>query len=290
MEKLKIRAERFFLRSPNINVCFRMTIQGNISKNAFEKALSDVCKRHPILNCTIAIDDDFNAWFIPNNCTIAIDYYQCDEMPDWHVWYKKIDDMPFDFTNGPLVKICVIWKNNEIEVIILGHHIIGDGIGYFNLTKDILLALDEKLDTTPQIPPPNNEFIIKNKLDILQKIYANKLNKDWKKNRMRFSEEEYRSFFLEYRRKFTPAFYFNSIGEDDLKKIVHKCTMEKLSVNELIISAFARSFSSGKQIRVGIAINTRNELVTKPNDCMGNYLSGILVKLKFNTKNEFIRM
>ena len=288
MDKLKILTERFFLRSPNINVCFRILISRNIGKETFDEALGNVCKRHPILNCSIEIDNDYIAWFLPNNCRVVTDYFQSDEMPDWQIWHKKADNIPFDFLNGPLARMCVIWGENQTEIIILGHHIIGDGIGYFNLAKDILLALDKKLETTPQILTANNEFIKKNKLGFILKLYAKKLNKEWEKNRIRFSEDEYRSFFYEYRKNFIPGSYFYSINEDNLQKIIQKCKVEKISVNEIVTSAFAMALFSGKKLRVGIAVNTRNELISKPHNCMGNYLSATLAKIKHIPKNEFM--
>jgi NRPS condensation-like uncharacterized protein len=275
MEKIKLETERLFLRSPNINVCFRIILEGRIDSKRFAAAMEGVCKRHPLLNCSIKIDNDHNAWLVPNASRIEIEYYIPEEMPDWKIWYKKIDDTPFDFLRGPLAKICIIAGGSQTEIIILGHHIIGDGMGYLNLTKDILLALDNKLETIPQIPPTDTQFIKGKKLKILSKIYARKLNKEWRKNRVHFSEDDYRIFFREYRDKFIPRMYLDSIDKNDLKTLMEKCKANKLTVNELVTSAFAIALASGKKLRVGVAVNTRDELITKPYNCMGNYISGI---------------
>ena len=101
MEKLKIAAERLFLRSPNINVCFRILLKGSIGIKKFDAALDIVCKRHPLLNSAIKIDNDNNAWFNQNSCRVAVDYYNSEEMWDWEIWYKKADDIPFDLIKGP---------------------------------------------------------------------------------------------------------------------------------------------------------------------------------------------
>ena len=288
MEKLKIAAERLFLRSPNINVCFRILLKGSIGIKKFDAALDIVCKRHPLLNSAIKIDNDNNAWFNPNSCRVAVDYYNSEEMWDWEIWYKKADDIPFDLIKGPLVRICLIFGNNQTEIIILGHHIIGDGIGYLNLTKDILLALDGKLESIPQMPTINNEFIKNNKLSLLTKMYARILNRKWRKSRIRFSEDDYCSFFYEYRDKFIPGSYSNSIDENGLKKIIEICKNYKLTVNELITSAFAVVMFSGKELPIGIAVNIRNELTTKPYFCMGNYVTGILAKMRFAPTDDFL--
>ena len=293
MEKIKILTERLFLRSPNINVCFRILISGNIDKNRFKLAINDVCKRHPLLNCSIEIDKEHNAWFVKNRDNIDIEYYTSEKI-DWQDWYEKIDNAPFDFFHGPLAKICVIHCNDKIEIIVLGHHIIGDGIGYLNLAKDILLSLDNKLEIIPQIPPLNNKFKRGGKLRFLSRLYAKKLNEEWVKNRINFSENDYRVFFRQYRNKFIPKIYMNSIDEIDMKKLINKCKENSFTVNELMTSAFSIAMNelpdsySSKEIRIGVAASTRNELINEPYYCMGNYVTGIAVNVNLTQGKDFI--
>jgi NRPS condensation-like uncharacterized protein len=294
MEKIKILTERLFLRSPNINVCFRMKLAGNIGTKELETAISNICTRHPLLNCSIEKDDAHNAWFVRNAAHLGIEFYRLDEMPDWQDWYKKQDAVHFDFLHGTLVKFCVISDENQVEIIILGHHIIGDGIGYFNLAKDILLALDNKLDAAPQIPPVNNKFIKGGKLGFLSKLYAGKLNKEWKKNRGSFSENDYRLFFEQYRTRFVPKIYINSIDEPNLKNLIEKSKTNNVTVNELITTAFSTAMIElsgnypGKEIRLGVAANTRNELTTRPYNCMGNYVTGISANVSLFPEKDFM--
>jgi NRPS condensation-like uncharacterized protein len=271
-----------------------MLITGMIDRNRFQPAIDRVCKRHPLLNCSIETDKEHNAWFIPNTSHIKIEYYNSEEIADWQDWYKKTDNIPFDFIHGPLVKICVISGTDETEIIVLGHHIIGDGIGYLNLAKDILLSLDNKLGIIPQIPLPDNKFKQGGKLRFLSGLYAKKLNRKWKKNRIFFSENDYYVFFEQYRNKFISAIYMNSIHETDLQKLIDICKINNITVNELITSAFAIAMVelSGnypdKEIRIGVAANTRNELITEPCHCMGNYVTGIAANINYIPEKDFI--
>ena len=200
MEKLKMTTERLFLRSPNINVCFKMSIDRDVAPEDFSRAMNAVSTRHPLLQCFIEIDKDHNAWFVPGAPPVEAAYYRREEMPDWKSWHKKTDDEPFDFMHGPLVKICVITGNSQTEIIVLGHHIIGDGIGYLNLAKDILSALDNRLEAIPLMTPANNTFIKGRKLGFLSGLYAKKLNAAWRKSRTHFSENDYDNFFSELSR------------------------------------------------------------------------------------------
>jgi hypothetical protein len=292
MKKFPIVNERLYLSSPSINVCFRTIIKGAFDKRNIEDALKKVCLRHPFLNSFLEMDNDNNRWLVQKDDPINVEYYKANEM-DWQTWYKKNDNNPFYFSRGPLVKFCVIIDKN-IEIIILGHHIVGDGIGYFNMTKDILLALDNRIDITPLIPPyeATDKYFKKTiLLDPGVHSYANSLNEEWRKSRIRFSEKEYLEFFEHYRSKHSPTFYMASIKGNDAKKLLEKSKSNGLTINETIASAFSVAIMkilNKNEIRLGVAANIRNELVSEPNNCMGNYVTGISTKAHYDPSNDFV--
>jgi NRPS condensation-like uncharacterized protein len=212
---------------------------------------------------------------------------------DWQTWYQKTDSVPFDFAKGPLARFCIITGENT-EIIIVGHHLLGDGIGYLNVVKDVLRALDNNIDTTPQIPPaePADRYFKETVLlDAPTKAYAKALNEEWRANRVRFSEEAYAAFFKEYRKKYAPALFMASLEGDDVKKVLKKSKINGLTVNEILAAAFSGALMEKlgkKELRLGIAANIRNELVSEPNDCMGNYVTGISATIHSDPAGSFI--
>ena len=304
MKGFPILGERLYLRSPSINVCFRTIIRETFDKKEIENVIEKVCIKHPFLNSFLEIDDENETWLVSKNDPMGIEYYKSNEM-DFLTWYKKTDNTVFDFSHGPLVKFCVIMGTNSeprrgeasssnTEIIILGHHIIGDGIGYLNLLKDILLALDNRLVLNPQIPPYEDKdkyFKDTVLLDTGVHLYACGLNAEWRKSRVKFSEKEYLDFFKQYRNKYVPGLYMASVEGDNSKKILKKSRLNGLTVNELIASAFSVSAMetlNSKEIRLGVAVNIRNEIVSEPNVCMGNFVTGIAVKVNNDTSKDFI--
>jgi NRPS condensation-like uncharacterized protein len=291
MDNFPIMNERLYLRSPSINVCFRVIIGGTLDKNKVKEALEKICIRHPLLKCSLKIDNDNNAWLV-QNCGLSIECYKSTEI-DWKTWYKTNDNIPFDFSKGPLIKFCVI-NGKDTEIIILGHHIIGDGVGYLNLIKDILLALDNNIDINPQLPPfkPEEKYFKETiLLEQPTKDYAQWLNGEWRKNRIHFTEKDYRDFFEKYRKTYSPSLYMASLEVDSLKKLLEKSKSNGLTVNEVITSAFSVALMEildKEELRVGVAANIRNELVSEPNNCMGNFVTGISTKVIKNSENDFI--
>jgi NRPS condensation-like uncharacterized protein len=291
MDSFPLMNERLYIRSPSINVCFRIIIEGTFLQNNLEEALKKVVLRHPLLQCAVETDDENNKRLV-QNCGLNIEYYNSSAM-DWQKWYTINDAIPFNFLKGPLVKFCVI-SGKDSEIIILGHHIIGDGIGYLNAVKDILSALDNKIPPTPQLPPftATDKYFKKTVLlDQSTKDYAQWLNEEWRKNRIHFLEKEYNNFFQQYRKEFNPSFYMASLEGSSVKKIVEQSKSNGLTVNEIITSAFAivlMEMLDRQELRVGVAVNIRNELASEPNNCMGNFVSGISAKINKNLGNDFI--
>jgi hypothetical protein len=66
-----------------------MKLTGNIEIKELETAISTICKKHPLLNCSIETDNEHNVWFVQNATHIGIEFYKSEEMPDWRDWYKK---------------------------------------------------------------------------------------------------------------------------------------------------------------------------------------------------------
>jgi NRPS condensation-like uncharacterized protein len=292
MEKIPILNEQLHLYSPNINICHRITIEGKFDTKQIDEAIRKTGKRHPLLNCFIKIDNDMKAWFVKNTNSLKAEYYKTDEM-DWFTWYKKTDNIPFDFEHGPLVRICVIF-GKQIEILILLHHIVSDGIGILNLGDDLLLALDNKIDETPQIPPVGCKFKDATELDAFTKTIIKKLNNKWEKNPVHFSSGDYLTLFEQYRKKFVPNLYLTSLEKGNINKLFEKCKLNGLTVTEAIISAFSiaiielSGYYKKNELLLGIAVNVRNDLIEEPKYCMGNYVSGILTKIKYNPKEIFM--
>lgn len=294
MDKRKMGNERIHFRSPNINVCFKAEIIGNFAEDDFRRAIDVISLRHPIVNCVVNLDDTGNAWYVLGKGTVGIEYYSNVSLTAWREWYEKIDGTPFDFEHGPLVKIGVFCNGNTTDIVIIGHHILGDGLGYLNLLKDILSSLDGRPNTIPLLPP---ERIILNKnikLGLLSEYFAKKLNKSWKASAKVFSSEDYINFFNSYRQKNPPCMFLDSIDGVEVTKLLEACKKNNITVNEAIATAFTAAFQqtdderyANNQIRFGSAASVRNELKEPAPGCMGNFVTGVAVTVHYDGDKSF---
>ena len=294
-----MRSERLSLRSPNCNICYKAIISRTIEKDEFMRAVGLLCERHPKLIATIEIDENNDAWYIPGAGSVGVEFFGAGDGMDWMKWFEITDGAPFDYRNGPLVKIGVISDTVKTNIIIIGNHLLGDGLSYLNLTKDLLLALDGRLDATPQLPYEGNRFRAKMKPGILLKLYVKSLNKAWRdSDRKRLSEDEYKTFFYEYRKKYPPKMRFASIKEPELSILLSACKKAKITVNEAVAAALSAAIQENnkesypgyndKPIRLSIAVNIRNDLINPDANYMANYATSISMKINYNHKRRFI--
>jgi len=164
------------------------------------------------------------------------------------------------------------------------------------LFRDLLKALSGELDSMellPSVMKVKSTFPSKAKSGIVTRILSYYLNRSWNKNSKKFTNQDFYEFFYDYRSKNSPAMYINSLDKEVTEKIILKCHENKITVNEALITAFLFSLQKvdqkhiGKTDEVGVAINVRKVLTPNPGESMGNFVSGIMVKVKYNYGKSF---
>jgi len=293
MEKRKMGKERIYLRSPNINVCFKAGIAGDFSQDDFRRAIDIASERHPLANCAVRLDDEGCAWYLPGMSKIGFEFFDGASSAAWREWREKTDNIPFDFERGPIVKIGAFRREGSADIAVLGHHILGDGIGYLNLLKDILLALDGKPNATAPFLPERIAFKDKAGIGFLSGYVAKNLNRAWRKTARSFSTDDYARFFKAYRLENPPGMYLGEIDGSQTMKLLEACRKHGVTVNEAIAAAFTAALQNeveryaGRHARLGCAASIRGELEIPAPDCMGNFVSGVSVKARYDNGKPF---
>ncbi|MCL1996501.1 MAG: hypothetical protein FWG63_09870 [Defluviitaleaceae bacterium] len=267
----KLQSETAYLFSPNINVCFSVNIKHGFTVESIQMAIDIVVKRHPILLTTIRANNN-GEWFYDSGGKVDVQFLN--EKTTLTDWYAKNDCIPFQWDKG-LIKIGVFVESDSTDIMILGHHILGDGLGYLNLIRDILSALDGKSFDKASVLPKENFVKDSGKAGLLMKLFAKSLNKKWGKTGKRFTYNEYTELFHGYRKELPPGLYLNNIESVDTIRAT--CQKARLTVNEIFAAAFVFALNrlGQKEVRLGCAASTRSEMYHDVSDAMGNFTTGI---------------
>lgn len=292
-ESIHINTEREHIFSPDIHVGIAAKINKRIDKDKIYNAIKLLQHRHPLLTATITFEENNAAYYkLDSAKPIQPDFMEIDNTLCWREWMEGINCQPFDFQNGPLIKILVINSKRHTTIAALGHHLLGDGISFVYFMRDFLAALDNKLDDTQLIPPiiQNASYLpLGGRLRFLPKLLAKKLNSDYRKTGKTFTYEEYHAIYNNYNYNKKPAICLFSFNIKETQELIDKCHLQHVTVNEAITTAFlaARMKAGNKSDYVGVSCNIRSEMLKDPKDSMGNFVSGISISAQYDFALSF---
>jgi NRPS condensation-like uncharacterized protein len=263
------------LHSPNINVCFTARVDRTFTEAEANAAAQALVKRHPSLAYTVKTDADGNRYYDGGGGMEVSVLPSCDLIE----LYKRIDGEPYVF-HKPLVKLYLLNGENSSDIMLIGHHVVADGIGYINLLRDTFSALEGRLPVGTRELPENNAIADGGRGGFLLGLFASGLNKKWAKQGRRFTEEEYYDFFAKYRAEYEPQILQKQIGDDFISRLHKACKDKNITVNEAICEAFSTAiFETQKRVslRVGVAASIRSEMKTPAHNALGNFTTGVSV-------------
>ncbi|MDR0531238.1 MAG: condensation domain-containing protein [Oscillospiraceae bacterium] len=264
-----------FLHSPSIHVCFRARLTQDFSDEQYRAAAIAVQRRHPVLRRVIARGKD--GYCFAKGGKVSLEF---PADADWKAWYARTDAIPFDFEHGPLLKIAVLRGNGGADLVLLGHHILGDGLGFLNLLRDFLAALNGTLPGEAQELPEDNT--LKKKPDLQLKLTAALVNRKWRQHPTLFTREDALALFRDYRAQNPAGMFLAEESEEWLQALRRRCKAEGLTVNEAIARAFVRALqqqNGGQPVRLGCACSLRGNMRTPVDGAMGNFVSGVSAKV-----------
>ena len=290
---IRINTEREHIFSPDIHVGIAAQISKIIDNDSIHEAIKALYHRHPLLTATIVFDEDNVAYYkLYSSKPIQLEFVESEDFMIWESWMTDTNHKPFDFQNGPMLKMLVIRSKGHTTFAVLGHHLLGDGISFVFFMRDFLASLDKHLDDIQLFPP-----IIKNTLSLpvegrlgwLMKVLAKKMNRDYRKSGKQFTYNDYYSMYETYNLSKNPSMCICSLNTDETQRLIGLCRSHRVTVNEAITTAFisARKNTGIKSDYLGVSCSIRTEMTVNPKEGMGNYVSGIATSSNYDDLLDF---
>lgn len=136
-------------------------LDGELDRAALKSALADLVTRHPALRSTFS-EDGTTQFFHPSTSTVEVmehDFSDITGSPSSHLplsLIKKAESsIPFDLTNGPLLRIHLVkLGSNRHEVVFTAHHMICDGWSFGMILAELASAYNaRKAGKLPRLAP-----------------------------------------------------------------------------------------------------------------------------------------
>jgi len=269
----KIMTERTHYYAPAINIVLIVNIGGNPTEEELRTAIHKTVEKHEILSSKVTLEDNGDGYYIviPKGI-LKIETRNSEGEEDWKQIIYEQERIPFNFIEGELLRFFILRKIDVTQLVIVAHHLVGDGLAMTYLIRDIMTALADPSvkDSKQPIRLFQEEDMPKTSaLNPLLQSMVKRLNKSWNKQKRVFQYEEFLTMFQKYWSNCQTSIEDIIISGEDLRKLQEKCKSNHITINSAITTAFLLAAEGEKE--VGMAVSVRPEGY----EGMGNYASGV---------------
>ncbi len=281
--KNEILTERPNLFEPNDYIVFCAELCGNFTADMLAEAVRAAFEANETTMSKIVLTDSGSAYYerISESCCNV----EIIEAANGNIWdiARNNEKQPFDLEKGELIRCFIIPNNNGFSLLIMSHHLAGDGKSICFFIEDIMYALSGKeLEFKPLILLTKDNIPKENKISLTAKLYTEYCRRKWNKMKISaFGWPDYYKLHESYWRSTGSLFLHKTLSEEETKCVIANASKIGVSVNSCIITAF---LCANKNIRVtGIPVSVRDS----GNCSMSNLTSGIIAEYSYSDNLSF---
>ena len=272
----EIVTERTNLFEPNVYVTVCVEITGKVCPHKLSAAVKQALEANEAAMSKIVLKHGF-AYYekMPvSNGKIEIEK----ENKNWIALVQQNEKIPFAIDKGELVRVFIIPSEDKTQIMIMAHHLAGDGKSIIYFVKDIMNALSgtpltyKPLTLLERNLPPKG-------LSAAAGLYARYCNYKW--NNRFFTWQDYYDLHNKYWETVSSDIQYKTLSAQETQKIITSAKQIGCSVNSYIVTLFLQTHPNLR--KVGIPVSIRQA----KNEAMSNLTSGIYIKYRYDSKKTF---
>jgi Condensation domain len=147
--------------NPAYNESFAISYRGNFDVSAFEKALSEIIRRHEAWRTSFAVENGQPVQIIQVPSSVSLHFTDLRDLPvaDRESEILRLAGeearRPFDLSRGPLLRFKLVrMSDTEHTLLLTLHHIVSDSISIYGIFLPELVTLYEAFATGKSSPLP----------------------------------------------------------------------------------------------------------------------------------------
>lgn len=272
----EIVTERSNLFEPNVYITVCVEMAGKVCPHKLSAAVKQAFEANEATMSKIVLDHGFAYYekMSASNCKIEV---KC-ENENWIELVKQNEKIPFAIDKGELVRTFIIPSEDETQIIIMAHHLVGDGKSIIYFVKDIMNALsDIPLTYKPLTLLERN--LPQKGLPVIAKLYARYCKHKWD-NRF-FTWQDYYDLHGKYWKKVSSDIRWETLSARETQRIKDDAKQIGCSVNSYIVTLFLQKYPN--LCKVGIPVSIRQD----KNEAMSNLTSGISIHYTYDAEKTF---
>lgn len=274
----EIKVERTHLFAPNISVIIKVEISGNPSDAEIKAAIKKSAENSEALYQKIVIAQDGRAYFEKAEPFINIISTQ----KKWTDIAAELPQTPFRIFDGELVRFFIIRQSDKLELMIAGHHLIADGLGYAYLLERILCTLNgQQMEHLPFQTVSVRGFPTKSKMRLVVRIYLQMLNRRWLRHKEVFGVSDYERLTASYAQQYRGNVFEDRLSPIEVERLKVFAKESRVTVNSVLATAFLKAYK--KTALVGMPVSIREQ----GNRMVNNQASGLSITYQYDSSVSF---
>lgn len=272
----QIVTERPNLFEPNVYITVCAEIAGKVSSHKLFASVKQAYEANEATMSKVVLENGLAYYekMSVSNCKIEIK----DKNKNWIELVNQNENIPFAIDKGELVRVFIIPSEDKTQIIIMAHHLVGDGKSIIYFVKDIMNALSD-IPLTYKPLTLLERGLPQKGLPVIAKLYAHYCNHKWH-NRF-WGWQDYYDMHNKYWGTVSSDIQYKTLSAEETQKIIESAKQIGCSVNSYIVTMFLQKYP--KLCKVGIPVSIRQG----KNEAMSNLTSGVYINYKYDTQKTF---
>ncbi len=286
--------ERNFYQNPSMYIVTKVTVVGKYNRNRLENTIREMERVHPIISYVLEEGEEGKVYFVKmEGVNVNVKYYEKKNQDDWISITREEELIPIEFDKEPSMRFLIINGKEDFDIVILAHHLLGDGHSFQYLMQDLL---EVYCNEVKNLPVQETRFIREiedmPKESELPSAFVEAIqsvNQEWATMRRQFTREEYEKLFEDYHETHGLGLLVEAFEKEKYPSLISRCNEHEVTVNSALVTAYlAVLFKIKKEKqKVTVAIDLRDQLKFTTNRCVANYSAAIAPELEYNEEDTF---
>lgn len=297
MKAYELGIERLHFRNPSTNIIFKGTIAGKNDKDRIAKSIKELRRVYPILNYILRQGKNRKLYFVRRpESKIRVVFIRRESDEQWKSVIREQIKIPFRLLEEPLVRFIFLESEERYDVIMMGHHIMGDGKSIMHIFKDFIEIYLGHADDLPvhkiRLIAGTQDLSVDYEGNALSDFFVKIFNSRWRKEKIDFLENEYERIYKNFYAKYEIDFAHGYIEGESYTKLMAACRAHEVSLNSAVVTAFMygmqkKQYDSREELKVMVAASLGKYLKFNPERTVGNYVSSISSRFRYNFRISF---
>ncbi len=284
-----IVTERAHLMCPNMYFGIKCRVRADYDSDRLQDTLRTLAKAHPFLKCVIGREDDSGKLYYDFHEELQIPIYEKTNTEAWSGDYQELMRNGWDAFHEGLLKVIVYPSQGDFDVILIAHHLLGDGRGILGLACEFAdcyvtgrkpAYVEERLISSMQDLPKGSD------LPWVSKVIVNSANKNWRQENHAVSYAEYLEFEKQFIKDNPIQYTEETIDVEAVEDMLGRCRNESVTLNDYLV---AEMMCREQCDKVVIAADIRKQLACYCEGALGNYATAMGIVSNVKSTDSMVR-